>query len=218
MAEKDLEAVDIERKIHDLADAMMRVRSAQADRDDVIVEMKDAKFNRLKILLEEIEPFFDQIPDDNEQFEFAVTNGETPRLWVDMTSFVRMAADGREYEFVKDTRLGRLILGRSSNREMIGERITEYVAERLLERERMIEGDWISAKALLADTEQVSGRTDSTSETDQVEEAVETENKSGSSTVTRVLMVLALALLFVLVAMATDQLEPLLTWFRTLNA
>ena len=154
MVEKDLEASDIERKVHDLAETMSRLRNAQADRDDVVVDMKHAKFSRLQLLAEDISPVFEDIPEDNEQFEFALTNGETPRLWIDMTSFVRMGADGREYEFVKDTRLGRVILGRSTHRELIGKSITDYVAERILERERMIEGDWISAKALLLDQTQ----------------------------------------------------------------
>ena len=79
MAEKDLEAADIERKVHNLAEAMSRVRSAQADREDVVVDMKHAKFSRLELLADDVAPVFDDVPDDNEQFEFAITNGETPR-------------------------------------------------------------------------------------------------------------------------------------------
>ena len=151
MIEKEMAPGDIERKVHDLAQAMNRVRTAQADRDDVVVEMKHAKLSRLELLAEDLSPVFDDVPEDNEQFEFSVTNGEVPRLWIDMTSFVRMGPDGREYEFVKDTRMGRTILGRNTSRKKMGEQVTAYIAERILERERMIEGDWISMAQLIAD-------------------------------------------------------------------
>ena len=144
MIKKEMEAGEIERRVHDLANAMNKIRSAQADRDDVVVEMQHTKVSRLELLRDDLQTVQDDIPYDNEMFNFVLMKGDTPRLWIDMTSFVRMGADGREYEFVKDTRMGRVILGRGSNRKKMGEYITNYVAERLLERERMIEGDWLS--------------------------------------------------------------------------
>lgn len=141
-----MEADDIKRKLHDLAQSMERVRSRQADRDDVVVDLHHARLSRLEILAENLKPVFEAVADDNDQFEFAMVKGETPRLWIDMTSFIRMAGDGREYEFVKDTRMGRTILGRESNPEKIGEQVSDYIAERILERERMIEGEWVSLK------------------------------------------------------------------------
>ncbi len=149
MIKKEMEPGEIERRVHDLANAMNKIRSSQADRDDVVVEMKNTKLSRLELLLEDLQSVIEDIPKDNEQFEFALTKGETPRLWIDMTSFVRMGADGREYEFVKDTRMGRVILGRGGSRKKIGEHVTNYVAERLLERERMIEGDWLSLSQMM---------------------------------------------------------------------
>lgn len=144
MIKKEMEAGEIERRVHDLANAMNKIRTAQADRDDVVVEMKHTKVSRLELLRDDLQSVQDDIPYDVEMFDFALKKGDTPRLWIDMTSFVRMGADGREYEFVKDTRMGRVILGRGSSRKKMGEHITDYVAERMLERERMIEGDWLS--------------------------------------------------------------------------
>lgn len=149
MIKKEMEAGEIERRVHDLANAMNKIRTAQADRDDVVVEMKHTKVSRLELLRDDLQSVQDDIPYDNEMFDFALMKGDTPRLWIDMTSFVRMGADGREYEFVKDTRMGRVILGRGSSRKKMGEHITDYVAERLLERERMIEGDWPSIKHMM---------------------------------------------------------------------
>lgn len=151
MGKKDQESQKSNKISHDLGKAMRTIRSAQADRDDIIIDMIHAKVSRLQLLADDLMPVIDEIPQEAEQFEFAITNGETPRLWIDMTSFVRMGADGREYEFVKDTRVGRTILARSQDRDLVGERITAYVAERLLERERMIEGDWVSTKMFSAE-------------------------------------------------------------------
>ncbi len=150
MADANHDETSIQEQMLNLKQALNEVRNAQADRNDVVVDMKHATLSRLELLAEDLQPVFEEIPKDNEQFEFAVTKGETPRLWIDMTSFVRMGGDGREYQFVKDTRMGRVVLEQSSNRNLVGERVTQYVAERVLERERMIEGDWESVENLLA--------------------------------------------------------------------
>lgn len=141
-----MDAKKLEAKVHDLANAMERVRSDQASRDDVVVDLKEAAFTRLELLAKDLKPVFEGIPNDNEQFEFALTNGEIPRLWIDITTFVRMGRDKRVYEFVKDTRLGRKILAKSEDRIRIGKAVTAYTAERVLERERAIEGDWMALR------------------------------------------------------------------------
>lgn len=146
MSEQELDATEIEAKVHSLAEAMDKARESQADRDDVVVEMKQAARARLELLAQELQPVIDDLPPDSDQFEFALTAGDTPRLWVDMTAFVRMGRDRRVYEFVKDTRLGRMLLFEGDDREATAKAVTAYVAERLLERERSIEGDWITLK------------------------------------------------------------------------
>lgn len=146
MSETEPDARQIERQVGELAEAMTRIRDDQASRDDVVVEMKQASRARLELLAEALQPVFADVPADNEQFEFALTNGEPPRLWIDMTAFVRMGRDRRVYEFVKDTRLGRTILARSDDREKMARLVTNYIAERILERERMIEGEWMAVK------------------------------------------------------------------------
>ena len=146
MSEQELDASEIEAKVHNLAEAMDRAREAQADRDDVVVEMKQAARARLELLAQELQPVIDDLPADCDQFEFALTGGDTPRLWVDMTAFVRMGRDRRVFEFVKDTRLGRMLLFEGDDREAAARAVTDYVAERLLERERAIEGDWVNLK------------------------------------------------------------------------
>ena len=147
MADTEIDAKKIENKVHDLAEAMDRIRNNRADRDDVVVEMKQASRARLELLAQDLQPVFDALPPNNDQFEFALTSGETPRLWIDMTGFVRMARDRRVYEFVKDTRLGRTVLGETEDRARMAQMVTDYVAERVLEKERLVEGEWLAMKS-----------------------------------------------------------------------
>ena len=158
MSEQELDAQAIETKVHNLSQAMDKAREAQASRDDVVIDMKQAARARLELLAQDLQPVIDDLPANADQFEFALTSGETPRLWIDMTAFVRMGRDRRMYEFVKDTRLGRTLLAETDDRERMGRAVTDYVAERLLERERAIEGDWISQRTAPADNQPAQAR------------------------------------------------------------
>ncbi len=125
----------------DLAAAMRRVREMQADRGDVVVDMAHAARARLELLAHDLEPLIRDLPVDSDLFDFGLSSGETPRLWLDAVAHVRMGRDRRVYEFVKDTRNGRIVLAMGEDRREIGRRVADYVAERLLERQRIVEGD-----------------------------------------------------------------------------
>ena len=165
MSELEFDAKQIERKVSDLAEAMDRVRNDLATRDDVVVDMKQASHARLELLAQDLQPVFQEVPDDNDQFEFALTNGENSRLWIDMTSFVRMGRDRRVYEFVKDTRMGRQMLGETDDRASMTKIVTRYVAERMLERQRMIEGDWVAMAKYDFSKEGDNGKSEKLAET-----------------------------------------------------
>ena len=64
-----------------------------------------------------------------------------------MTSFVVLGRDRRTYRFLKDTRLGRTVIIESSDLDEVADCVTDYVAERIIERERAIEGDWVIRRA-----------------------------------------------------------------------
>ncbi len=131
-----------------LADAIRRVRTAEAERSDVVVELRDAERARLDMLADELKGVFAEIPSDNEQFVFTVAGGTPPRLWIDMTAFVTMGRDRRTYRFLKDTRLGRTVILETANIDDMADCVTHYVAERIIERERAIEGDWLLKRIL----------------------------------------------------------------------
>ncbi len=124
-----------------LVDAVRRVRIATAERNDVVVDLKEADRARLEILADELRPVFDQVPLDDQRFDFAISSGLQPRLWIDATAHVMMGRDRRTYRFVRDTRPGRIVLAESLSIEPIVDRVTLYIAERLHEREMAFAAD-----------------------------------------------------------------------------
>jgi hypothetical protein len=134
-------------KVRSLRDTIRTVRTAEAERSDVVVELRDAERARLEILAEELRSVFAEVPAEEEQFIFAVAPSVPPRLWIDMTTFVVMGRDHRVYRFLKDTRLGRTVILETAKIEDMADTITHYVAERIIERERAMEGDWLVKRA-----------------------------------------------------------------------
>ena len=135
------------RNVRNLTEAIRRVRTAEAERSDVVVELRDAERARLEMLADELKGVFADVPAEDEQFVFAVAPGTPPRLWIDLTSFVIMGRDRRTYRFLKDTRLGRTVIRESANLGDMADTVTNYVAERIIERERAIEAEWVVKRA-----------------------------------------------------------------------
>lgn len=131
----------------DLQQAIREVRISQAERDDVIVDMQESERIRLELLAEALAGVFDDLPDEIDEFAFAVLPGNPPRFWVDATSFVMMGRDKRSYRFVKDTRLGRTVLAQDTEVDVIADAVTRYVAERIVLRERALEAGWIAGES-----------------------------------------------------------------------
>jgi hypothetical protein len=135
--EASVAAADPARK---LSDAIREVKNAAADRDDVVVEMREAGRMRLELLAQELQPVFAEVPADNEWFDFAISSGLQPRLWIDAVSHVTLARDRRTYRFLSDTRLGRTVLAESAEIKPVADQVTRYIAERIVERQRAMEG------------------------------------------------------------------------------
>ncbi len=140
MSEAGQSAVSVT-NVRRLSDAMREMKNAAADRADVVVEMREASRTRLELLAQELQPVFDDVPADDPTFDFAISSGEQPRLWIDAVAHVAMGRDRRTYRFVRDTRLGRVVLAESAEIAPVANQVTRYIAERLVERQRAVEGD-----------------------------------------------------------------------------
>ncbi|NTS32018.1 hypothetical protein HQ945_12200 [Phyllobacterium sp. BT25] len=130
-----------------LAEAIRGVQIAAADRGDVVIDMKEADLARIEILAEDLKPVFADVPADDPQWDFAISRGVQPRLWIDATAHVMMARDRRTYRFVRDTRLGRIVLAESPEVKNVSEAVTTYIAERIVERQRLMEGERVSLRS-----------------------------------------------------------------------
>lgn len=133
-----------------LADAIREVKNAAADRDDVVIDMREAQRMRLELIAAELAPVFAEVPADVDMFDFAISSGLQPRLWIDAVSHVAMGRDKRTYRFVRDTRMGRVVLAESHDMKPVVDQVTRYIAERLVERERQLEGGATPSVATLA--------------------------------------------------------------------
>jgi hypothetical protein len=118
-----------------LRDALRQARIEAADRTGVVVDLRDAEVARLEILNEALDPLFAQVPEKVDLFDRGISQGDTPRLWVDVVAHVLMGRDKRMYRFVQDTRFGRIVLAESHEVAAIVTAVTDYVARRMIERE-----------------------------------------------------------------------------------
>src|SRR6266446_2157280 len=121
-----------------LRDALRQARIEAADRTGVVVDLRDAEVARLEILNEALDPLFAQIPEQVDLFDRGISQGDTPRLWIDVVAHVVMGRDKRIYRFVQDTRFGRIVIAESHEVSAIVNAVTDYVARRMIERERAL--------------------------------------------------------------------------------
>jgi hypothetical protein len=121
-----------------LRDALRKARIEAADRTGVVVDLRDAEVARLEILNEALDPLFAQVPEQVDLFDRGISQGETPRLWIDVVACVVMGRDKRIYRLVQDTRFGRKVLAESHDVPVIVDAVTDYIARRMVEREQAL--------------------------------------------------------------------------------
>ncbi len=124
------------------------IKNRRADQDDVVVELKAAENARLELLATELQPIISEIDETDERFDFALSKGRKSRLWIDMSSFIAMGQDKRHYRFLKDTRMGRLVLAETDDMIKMADVVSEYIAEKVLDRERMLDDEWVYLRDL----------------------------------------------------------------------
>jgi len=132
-------------KVRSLRDAMTKVRTAETDRSDGAEELLEAERARLEMLAEELSDIFDEAAKDD-YFIFQLAPSRPPRLWIDITSHVALGRDRRTFRFLKDTRLGRAVIKETNDQGIMADTVTDYIAERIVERQRMLETEWVSEK------------------------------------------------------------------------
>ena len=70
-----------------LTDALRKVRLAETERTDVVVELREAERARLDMLADELKGVFTEIPAENDQFIFQnTTRGQVNFLFWDVSA------------------------------------------------------------------------------------------------------------------------------------
>ncbi|HAT84928.1 MAG TPA: hypothetical protein DCS30_02545 [Rhizobiales bacterium] len=124
-----------------LEKAIRDVRLNDVDQDSVVVELGDTERARLELLNEALEEVRAELPEDMDQAILQIIPGRKQRFWVDLLAFVEMGRDKRTYRFVKDTRMGRVVIREGSDVDDIADQVTHYLARRIIEREKALESD-----------------------------------------------------------------------------
>lgn len=135
MSEQQAEGQSTGLKPVRLRDALRKARIEAADRTGVVVDLRDAEVARLEILNDALDSLFAEIPSGVDLFDRGISQGDTPRLWIDAVAHIAMGRDKRAYRFVQDTRFGRIVIAQSHDAATIVDAVTDYIARRMIERE-----------------------------------------------------------------------------------
>ncbi len=127
-----------------LQPSIVKIRDAMADRQDAMEQLRERDRVLLQALQEHLRDLAKDVPADADWVLLTLSNAEKPRYWVDATSHVSIDRDSRTYRFLRDTRLGRIVVRESDDVGAIGQAVADYLAERFVERDRAIDGDWLA--------------------------------------------------------------------------
>lgn len=138
----------LDQRMASLAIAMRRARVESAEQSAAVADLRAAEIGRLEILADALAPIVEQAPKDCDMFDLAISPGERPRLFIDQIGFVEMDRDRRTYRLLQDTRHGRVSLCESESLDDVVDAATDYIAHRLIEREKALAVDYAIGGAL----------------------------------------------------------------------
>ena len=121
-----------------LEEALRRARASEADFLDARANVADLRFLRLEALADEMAKITKGQSNLDVFMTLRAIPGDPPRLIVDASSHVVMEPDPRTYMLIYDGPEERKVLCETEERREIEEKLTEYVAHRIVERERAL--------------------------------------------------------------------------------
>ena len=133
-----------------LAEVVRDMKIAEADRLDAADRDGESARARLELLADELSEVFDEAGGEEAGFDFRISGGSSPRLWVDAATHVDLARDGVTFMVLRDGRNGRMLLGETSDVDEAADTVTRYIATRSLERERLMDAPAMAAAAPVA--------------------------------------------------------------------
>jgi hypothetical protein len=118
--------------------ALRSARLAEAAHFEALMNIRDAATLRLQVLKDDLEPIVEARREAADFIDLALAPGNPPRLWIDMLAYVLMAPDPRTFRFCQDTASGQRVLFETTDRAEVAEKITSYIAHRIIDRQRQL--------------------------------------------------------------------------------
>ncbi len=118
--------------------AVSHAREAQGSHFDARSDYLDATTLRLEVLRLELAGLIKGRVEAERFIELQLLGGDKPRLWIDLVSYVVMKPTPRHYQLVRDRQDSSEVLFETENQAEMIEAITEYIANRIVLRERQM--------------------------------------------------------------------------------
>jgi hypothetical protein len=109
---------------------------AEAAHFEAVRDIRDAQTLRLQVLKDELAPVILASAEAASFIDLALVPGDPPRLWIDLITAVVMAPDPLTYSLIQDSPGGRQTLLETGDRKEMIEKVKQYVAHRMVTRER----------------------------------------------------------------------------------
>jgi hypothetical protein len=119
-----------------LREAIRKARVEEAERLDHSADRRDGEIARLELLKAELETVFAELPDHDDRFNLVLVPSRPARLWIDLFTYAAIDDASGAYLFVRNSENGRRTLFSATNVADIADRITRYMAEEIVRRER----------------------------------------------------------------------------------
>jgi len=120
-----------------LREAIHKARLEEAERLDATADTRDGEMARLELLKAELETVFAEIPQSDDRFNLVLAPSRPARLWIDLFTYVAVDDGSGAYLFIRNSENGRRTLFSANTVAEMADRITDYMAQEIVRRERM---------------------------------------------------------------------------------
>jgi hypothetical protein len=119
-----------------LREAIRKARVDEAERLHRSADRRDGEIARLELLKAELEAVFVELPQHDDRFNLVLVPSRPARLWIDLFTYAAVDDGSGAYLFVRNSESGRRTLFSANNVADIADRITRYMAQEIVRRER----------------------------------------------------------------------------------
>jgi len=120
-----------------LREAIRKARVEEAERLEATADTRDGEIARLELLKTELETVFAEVPRNDDRFNLVLAPSRPARLWIDLFTYVAVDDASGAYLFIRNSESGRRTLFSANTVAEMADRITTYMANEIVRRERM---------------------------------------------------------------------------------